>query len=586
MADSSPSITRGKQNRRRSRLALPDGFRMGRYLIGDQLGAGGFGITYRAKDLQLNRLVAIKELLPTSIATRSNGIEVVAESEEDDWEWAQTRFIQEAETVAACEHPNVLQVYEVLRANGTVYMVTRFEEGANLEEWYCNLGRPPNEAEIRSILEPMLSALHRVHGRGFLHRDIKPDNIYMADDGRPVLIDFGSAREKITHKSLPLTKILTPGYAPFEQYLDEAHQGPYTDLYSLAAVLYRGIAGRKPPDAPERSMPSVPDTCVRLAKDFAHRYDKKLLESIDTALSPEGKHRPQSAAAWIKQIGAKLDLAEPPPLPPRTGPARPVPAPGPRTGGTSERIDRSPQLIRPRPHDPDPDAPPLAVVTLEPIGARNEKEALPVKLVAATHFRIGRERKSVDHIAWFWPRNTEHDARTMRLGRIHSELIWDGRRVLIQNMKSSNGTAFGGAAIPDDAAMVLGAPGMLQLGGDYQLEVSPFKSQVAGGESALVGAVRFTPANSAPAFVRSVWVISDATFGTHASNPIILHGPGMGEVNGRFLFQQGQFQLEAFAGKPVININGRAVAPGRPVAIGGNFRLQIGGTEFAVNASG
>src|SRR5579871_5766685 len=113
MSDSYSSF--GGTVRKRSRLALPDGFRLGRYTIGDQLGAGGFGITYRARDTRLNRLVAIKELLPTSIATRSNTVEVAAhtESEESDWEWAQNRFIQEAETVAACEHPNVLQVYEV-----------------------------------------------------------------------------------------------------------------------------------------------------------------------------------------------------------------------------------------------------------------------------------------------------------------------------------------------------------------------------------------------------------------------------------------------------------------------------------------
>ena len=233
------------------RLALPAGYQLGKYRFRGILGAGGFGITYLADDPTLGRRVAIKELLPNDIATRLDGTTVVAKtkSEESNLAWARERFLEEGKALAACEHPNVVHVYEMIEANGTAYMVTKYEEGRSMADWLENLGRPASEAELRGLLGTLLSGLEKVHRAGFLHRDIKPENIYITDDGRPLLLDFGSARQSVTDHTAMLTSIVTTGYAPYEQYYEDGKQGPWSDIYALAGVMYplhprRETAGR------------------------------------------------------------------------------------------------------------------------------------------------------------------------------------------------------------------------------------------------------------------------------------------------------------------------------------------------------
>ncbi|MBV8350806.1 MAG: protein kinase [Verrucomicrobia bacterium] len=285
-------------------LALPAGYQLGKYLLKGVLGSGGFGITYLAEDTTLNRKVAVKEMLPNDFATRIDGTTVVAKtaSEKANLEWARARFVDEGRALAACDHPNVVNVYEMIEANGTAYMVTKYEEGCSLERWLRDLGRTPSERELREILAPLLSGLERVHRAGFLHRDIKPDNIYLTTDGRPVLLDFGSARQAITSRSMVMTSIVSVGYAPFEQYHEDGNQGPWSDLYALGAVMYRAITGSKPPEAARRLQN---DSCQNLATSYAGRYDARFLTAIDRALKVNESQRPQSVAEWRDMMGAE-----------------------------------------------------------------------------------------------------------------------------------------------------------------------------------------------------------------------------------------------------------------------------------------
>ena len=284
------------------RLALPAGYELGRYRFQEILGSGGFGITYLAEDKTLGRRVAIKELLPNEIATRVDGTTVVAktESEEQNLTWARERFVGEGRALAACDHPNVVNVYEMIEANGTAYMVTKYEEGRSLEQWLRELERPPNESELRSILMPLLSGLETVHKAGFLHRDIKPENIYITKNGRPVLLDFGSARQAISNRSMAMTSIVTSGYAPFEQYHEDGNQGAWSDIYALAAVMYRAITGKKPPEATRRLKD---DPIEKLTTRYAGKYDAEFLRAIDKALLVNEKQRPQTVPDWRRRLG-------------------------------------------------------------------------------------------------------------------------------------------------------------------------------------------------------------------------------------------------------------------------------------------
>jgi serine/threonine protein kinase len=321
-------------------LALPAGYQLGKYLFKGVLGSGGFGITYLAEDITLNRKVAVKEMLPNDFATRIDGTTVVAktESEKANLAWARTRFVDEGRALAACDHPNVVNVYEMIEANGTAYMVTKYEEGCSLERWLRDLGRAPSESELRGILAPLLSGLERVHRAGFLHRDIKPDNIYLTTDGRPVLLDFGSARQAITSRSVVMTSIVSTGYAPFEQYHEDGKQGPWSDIYALGAVMYRAITGSKPPEAVRRLQN---DPCQKLATSYAGRYDARFLTAIDRALNVNESQRPQSVADWrdmMDSTGQPIPALVP--VLPQTGEQRPK-----NVAGTRDIQKAFPKLI-------------------------------------------------------------------------------------------------------------------------------------------------------------------------------------------------------------------------------------------------
>lgn len=295
-------------------MALPLDYQLDDYRITRVLGQGGFGITYRGHDVRLQRDVAIKEYLPRQFAERGDDLVVRPRTEADRemFEWGLTRFVDEARTLALFRHPNIVAVARFLEANGTAYLVMDYEEGDNLEAW---VGRYPNgvpeQTLVGRILLPLLEGLEKVHDKGLLHRDIKPDNIFIRGDGTPVLLDFGASRAHGQGATTALTSIITAGYSPFEQYGASGRQGPWTDLYALAGTLYRVIAGSKPTDAIARQQGAehVPASVAG-----AGRYSQQLLRAIDQGLALDPAARPQSAAAFRALIeSADPDAGAPDP---------------------------------------------------------------------------------------------------------------------------------------------------------------------------------------------------------------------------------------------------------------------------------
>jgi serine/threonine protein kinase len=278
------------------RNALAAQTRLHEYLIEQVLGAGGFGITYLARDTNLDKPVAIKEYLPSELAARApdGAVQALNTEREGDYRWGLDRFLQEARTLAKFSHPNIVRVLRYFEANATAYMVMDFEAGEPLKNRLA-ASPPPAEAELRALLGPLLDGLAAVHAAGFLHRDIKPDNIYLRTDGRPVLIDFGAARHALGGETRALTAVLTPGFAPLEQYSGDGRQGPWTDLYALGGVLFKAATGRNPPDAVARMRADAVPGALALVRE---RFSAGFLRAIEWALALDEKKRPQSVAQW------------------------------------------------------------------------------------------------------------------------------------------------------------------------------------------------------------------------------------------------------------------------------------------------
>jgi serine/threonine protein kinase len=273
--------------------ALPTGYALHEYRIEKVLGVGGFGLTYLALDANLNLKVALKEYLPADIALRAADQSIAPRSAEtaDTFGWGKQRFLDESRTVASFRHPNIVRVMRFFEANGTAYMVMEFVAGAPLGEW-IKTRRPLAEAQAAALIGPLLDGLEVVHKSGYLHRDIKPGNIYIREEGTPVLLDFGSARMR----SSELTAVVSPGYAPFEQYHTQGNQGPWSDLYALGGVLYWMVTGTMPPEAPARIRADNMAPAVQ-AGDRS-RFRPEFLAAIDWALAPFEDQRPQSVAEW------------------------------------------------------------------------------------------------------------------------------------------------------------------------------------------------------------------------------------------------------------------------------------------------
>jgi serine/threonine protein kinase len=265
---------------------LTPGTHLGEFEITEVLGEGGFGIVYLAQDHSLERRVALKEYMPSALAARGAGLTVSVKSarHRDTFQAGMKSFINEAKLLAQFDHPSLVKVYRFWEANGTAYMVMPFYEGHTLKDKLRDLGAPPDEAFLMGLLDPLTEALAVLHGEQIFHRDIAPDNILLLGGSeRPLLLDFGAARRVIGDMTQALTVILKSGYAPVEQYAEVPgmKQGPWTDVYALAAVVYYAINGKTPPPSVGRL---VNDAYVPLAQSAAGRYSERFLQAIDRAL--------------------------------------------------------------------------------------------------------------------------------------------------------------------------------------------------------------------------------------------------------------------------------------------------------------
>ncbi|MCG8380307.1 MAG: serine/threonine protein kinase, partial [Proteobacteria bacterium] len=299
------------------RNSLKPGHKLHWYRIEDILGQGGFGITYLAYDFNLDRKAAIKEYLPIELAVREgdNSVHPLTDTHGEQFHWGLDRFLSEARTLAKFKHPNIVSVLNVFEDNNTAYMVMSYEEGESLQELLTRR-KTLEEEELMKILLPILGGLNEVHKMGFIHRDIKPANIFLRQDNSPVLLDFGSARQALGEQTKTLTSLISPGYAPFEQYYSKSDaQGPWTDIYGLGATLYRAIVGRAPADAVDRSrtiLEGGKDSYTRASETGKGRYSDRFLNAVDHALEFKEENRPQSISEWKSEFkNSAAGIAEP-----------------------------------------------------------------------------------------------------------------------------------------------------------------------------------------------------------------------------------------------------------------------------------
>ncbi len=296
------------------RRPLEEGEAVGVYRIERRLGSGGFGLTYLARDQYLDRLVALKEYMPLGMSHRRDdgGVCALGPAHKENFSQGLERFLTEARLLGRVDHPNVARVLSAFERNGTGYMAMSYESGNTLDT-RIRRRRKMNESSLRQLALGLLDALDAIHAAGIIHRDIKPSNILIARDGRPVLLDFGSAtRVRGDHCDAGLSTIST-GYSPIELYQPEHYaQGPWTDIYGTAAILYRIITGVRP--APPAGCRDLRDSAVNTDSGAfrkftvsavtagADEYTHGFLAAIDHGLETLPDLRPRSTEHWRTEL--------------------------------------------------------------------------------------------------------------------------------------------------------------------------------------------------------------------------------------------------------------------------------------------
>jgi serine/threonine protein kinase/Flp pilus assembly protein TadD len=285
----------------------------GCYLVGRALGQGGFGITYLAWDLNLEFKLAVKEYFPRDLCIRARDectVQPLTQSVREGYESGRRKFLDEGRALASFrDHPGIVSTLAFFQENGTAYIVMSYIEGLTLKQYLAERGGKIDFKTALSMLMPVMDTLKEVHASGMLHRDISPDNIYVAQNGQVKLLDFGNARFAVSERSQSLDVVLKPGYAPEEQYRSRGKQGEWTDLYALSATLYRAITGKTPSPAPDRIAQDDLVAPGRLGLVIPSHAERALLKGL--ALRQEDRF--QSVADFQKALvsGQDIDVTVP-----------------------------------------------------------------------------------------------------------------------------------------------------------------------------------------------------------------------------------------------------------------------------------
>ena len=279
---------------------LAEGTQLDSYLIVRVLAAGGFSFVYLAHD-ENDAPVVIKEYLPSTLALRTeNG--AAPKLEEGDlakYRYGMKCFLEEGRALAGLSHPNVVRVLNFFRANDTVYLVMRYERGRSLQEHIQSRQGVPDEVWMRSTFAQLLNGLREVHTSKLLHLDIKPANVYLRNDGSPLLIDFGAARQVLSAEGMKVPPTYTPGFASPEHQVGRENLGPWSDIYSIGATAYACLGAAAPQAAEQRLQK---DALVPARRGWAGRYSDLLLDIIDWCLRLDHRERPQSVFALQKAL--------------------------------------------------------------------------------------------------------------------------------------------------------------------------------------------------------------------------------------------------------------------------------------------
>lgn len=285
-----------------------------RYIIGEVLGNGGFGITYSAWDTKFNNRVAIKELYPRKDVCRDEDdatIKVIG-GQEEYFSDLMIRFENEAELLQSLGREcDVVKVYDLFRANGTAYYSMEYLDGCDLRNYLLKNG-PLKWEFLKPRLQEVLKTLEVLHSKNLIHRDISPDNLFLTKDNKLRLIDFGSVR---TYQgATSFTVFLKQHFAPWEQYKSNGKQGPYTDIYALSVTVYMLLTGKLPPKAPDR----VAGTQVIPLKTLCPQVPDKVSKAVEKGMNLKAEDRFQSAAEYLHAL---MGTAAPPPPPPPPPPS-------------------------------------------------------------------------------------------------------------------------------------------------------------------------------------------------------------------------------------------------------------------------